>query len=145
MGKLFRTITTAKNDNAPATGNALQAYSRIFIRDLRVDMLIGVYDHEKTAAQPVVVNIEADFTAPQNWRDDSYDNAICYDTITKAVRKIAADGHINLVETLAEHIADFCLGDSRVTGVTVRVEKTAVFDDAHSAGVEIRRLRPASA
>ena len=139
MSKLFRTITT-KNDNAPAAAPA-QAYSRIFIRDLRVDMLIGVYDHEKTAAQPVVLNIEAEFTAPQNWRGDSFDNAVCYDTIAQAVRKIAASGHVNLVETFAEYIADFCLQDKRVTAVTVRVEKTGVFSDARSAGVEIRRQR----
>jgi dihydroneopterin aldolase len=141
MSKLFRTITT-KNDNAPAA-NTLAAYSRIFIRDLRVDMMIGVYDSEKNAAQPVVINLEADFTAPHNWRGDSYENVICYDTIAKAVRKIAASGHVNLVETLAEHIADFCMQDKRTTGVTVRVEKTAVFPDARSAGVEIRRLRAA--
>ena len=139
MSKLFRTITT-KNDNAPAAATA-QAYSRIFIRDLRVDMLIGVYDHEKTATQPVTVNIEADFNAPQNWRGDTYDNAVCYDTITQAVRKMATSGHVNLVETFAEYIADFCLQDKRVTAVTVRVEKTAVFADAQSAGVEIRRVR----
>lgn len=145
MSKLFRTITT-KNDNAtPGAAFApAQAYSRIFIRDMRVDMLIGVYDNEKTAKQPVVINLEADFNAPQNWRGDAYENACCYDNIAQAVRKIAGSGHVNLVETLAEHIADYCLQDKRVTGVTVRVEKTAVFNDAHSAGVEIRRMRAAA-
>lgn len=142
MSKLFRTITTKNDNNASAAMPApAQAYSRLFIRDLRVDMMIGVYDAEKTSAQPVVINLEADFIPPQNWRGDSYEGAVCYDAIAQAVRRIAANGHINLVETLAEHIADFCMQDKRLTAVTVRIEKTAVFDDARSAGVEIRRIR----
>ena len=57
-----------------------------------------------------------------------------------SIRKIVATGHINLVETLAELIADRCLEDPRVKKVKVRVEKMDVFADATSVGVEIERL-----
>jgi dihydroneopterin aldolase len=143
MSKLFRTITSKMdapaNGTVPSTDSA--PFTRIFIRDMRVDMLVGIYDHEKAASQPVLVNLCADVLPPQNWQDDSYDNVVCYESIASAIKRIATGGHINLLETLAEHIADFCLQDNRISGVTVRVEKTAVFEFAESAGVEIRRAR----
>ena len=140
MSKLFRTITSKMDAPANAVVPSTN-YTRIFIRDLQTEMLVGIYDHEKKSAQPVVVNLEADVAAPQNWRDDTYEQVVCYETIVNAIRKIAASGHINLLETLAAHIADFCMQDSRIQSVTIRVEKTAVFADARSAGVEIRRGR----
>lgn len=141
MSKLFRTITT-KSD-APANNPAApqENHTRIFIRDMRVDMGIGIYDHEKTAPQPVLVNIVCDVTPPTDWRADDYAQVVCYETIANAVKKIAAAGHINLVETFAEHIADFCMQDPRITAVTIGIEKTSVFDFARGAGIEIRRQR----
>jgi len=56
-------------------------------------------------------------------------------------RQLAARGHINLVETLAEHIAALCLQDGRVREVKVRVEKTTVYDFVDSVGIEIIRKR----
>jgi dihydroneopterin aldolase len=141
MSKLFRTITSRMD--TPANGpRSIPAspYTRIFIRDMRVDMLVGIYEHEKQAKQPVLINLQADVTLPQDGTDN-YDNVVCYETIANAIKRIAGSGHINLLETLAEHIAEFCLQDKRVNAVTVRVEKTAVFDFAHSAGVEINRHR----
>jgi dihydroneopterin aldolase len=57
------------------------------------------------------------------------------------VRGLIGAGHVNLVETLAERIAEACLHDLRVHAVRVRVEKLDVFPDAVSAGVEIERRR----
>ena len=56
-----------------------------------------------------------------------------------AVRGIVAAGHVRLVETLAERIAEACLADRRVHLARVRVEKLDIFADATSAGVEIER------
>lgn len=144
MSKLFRTITTRNDNQRPARAAAVEgSYTKIFIRDLRVDMKIGIYDHEKAEVQPVVINLEAVVTPPADWRVDSYDNVVCYATIAEAIRKMAGSGHINLLETFAEHIADFCLQNGQIESVMVRVEKTAVFTFAQSAGVEIRRMRGA--
>ena len=47
---------------------------------------------------------------------------------------------MNLVETLADRIAEMCLEDQRVRTARVRIEKLDVFADAESAGVEIERF-----
>jgi dihydroneopterin aldolase len=59
--------------------------------------------------------------------------------MTRAVREIVASGHVQLIETLAERIAEVALEDRRVAGVRVRVEKLDVYADAASVGIEIER------
>ena len=65
---------------------------------------------------------------------------MCYEKIADGVRAIVGQGHVKLVETLAENIAGVCLMDKRVHSLRVRVEKLDVFADAASAGVEIERV-----
>lgn len=117
----------------------MASHTQIFIRDLRLTMDIGIYPHEKTAPQPVVVNITADVATAADWEADTYDQVVCYATIADTVRGIAAKGHIKLAETFAERIAAACLATKGVLAVTVRVEKTGIMPDAAGVGVEIRR------
>ncbi len=125
----------------PVAETALKTH-RIFIRDLLVDMFIGVYEHEKTGTQPVRLNIDMtvrDHVGPIN---DDYHHVVCYETITNTIRDYAKQRHINLVETLAEGIADICLAHKRVTDVKVCVEKLKAISDTTSVGVEIIRTKP---
>ena len=59
--------------------------------------------------------------------------------VAERVRILVAAGHVRLVETLAERIAEACLTDRRVHLARIRVEKLDIFADATSAGVEIER------
>ena len=116
-------------------------YTKIIIRDLRLVMGIGVYPGEKSAHQPVLVNVEADVRVPEGGWQDSYDTVVCYEKVTQGIRTLAATEHIHLAETLAEEIANICLNTPGITGVMVRVEKTAIVPDAAAVGVEIYRSR----
>lgn len=121
-------------DNAPAT-------HKIFITDLLVDMMIGVYDHEKTKTQSVRLNIEmtvVDHVGPIN---DEYHNVVCYETIANSVKSLVSKEHINLVETLAERIADICLDHARVLAAKIKVEKLEAVENTVSVGVEIKRTK----
>ncbi len=104
-------------------------------------MIIGIHAHEKTAPQPVIVNIEALVQTSPNPVADNFSDVVCYETIARTVHRIAGYRPINLVETFAEYIADFCLSDSRVQSVKVRVEKTQALDGARAVGTEILRTR----
>jgi dihydroneopterin aldolase len=115
--------------------------TKIVIRNLRADMLIGVLEHEKKKKQPVLINIEALIDENPDWQADNIDKTVSYDPIVSGTRQLVAGGHIHLVETLAEHIAQLCLRDIRVREVTVRVEKTTIYDDVEAVGVEISRSR----
>ncbi len=111
---------------------------RMFIRDLTLKCWIGIHHHERDSDQRVRINIDLIVRdlAPV---DDSIANVIDYDDIIKGVEAIVASGHINLVETLADLIGDFCMADPRVTTAKIRVEKLDAIAQAASAGVEIER------
>jgi dihydroneopterin aldolase len=113
----------------------------VFIRDLTLTALIGVYSHEKENPQPIRINLDLAVKENLTANKDLLAEVVSYEDIADGVRKLVANGHVNLVETLAQRIADMCFNHRRVQVVRVRVEKLAVFEDAASAGVEIERCR----
>lgn len=128
--------------SASATDSAPSRYTRhVFVRDLIVHSRIGVYDHEKQAAQRVRLNIDLAVPEPADALPDRLDAVVCYETIVTGVRAIATEGHTNLVETLAEKIAAFCLQDLRIASARIQVEKLDVFDDTASVGIAIERTQ----
>jgi dihydroneopterin aldolase len=116
----------------------------IFLRDFRVELPVGVYGHEKLAPQAVTVNIEAEATLTVRFDDlqeNTTNRAISYETIYNFVRtELPRLGHIYLLETVAEHIVDFCFCDMRIQRVTVRLEKPTIFQDA-IPGISMTRTR----
>lgn len=114
----------------------------VFVRDLVISARIGVYEHEKT--QPQRIRINLDLSVREGAADlmDRLENVVCYETVLDRVRGIVTAGHVNLVETLADRIAEACLEDARVRRAQVRVEKLDVFSDTASVGVTIERLNP---
>lgn len=123
--------------------DARTAVRHVFVRDLVLSCSIGVHVHEKDGPQRVRVNLDLAVTeGVVEGIGDDIRNVVCYEAIVNGIRRIVSDGHVNLVETLAEKIADMCLDDSRVRVARIRVEKLDVFPDATSVGVEIERTNP---
>ncbi len=112
---------------------------RMFIRDLILDCWIGIHHPERDADQRVRINIDLTLSDDRPI-DDSIANVINYDDVVAGVKTIIDSGHINLVETLADRIGDFCMEDPRVLAARVRVEKLDAIAQAASAGVEIERI-----
>ena len=121
-------------------------YYRVLVRDLVLGVQIGVWKREKNVEQRVRINIELLATkagpllGPEP-RLGRRDRILRYDTVVSGIRKIVAEGHFDLCETLAERIADLCLENRRVKNARVRVEKLDVYPDAASVGAEIERHR----
>lgn len=113
---------------------------RVFIRDLVLPCSIGIHQHERLAQQRVQINVEMTCVEHPAINDD-VDNVVCYATAVMGIKAVVAGGHINLVETLADRIADICLADHRVLSAKVRIDKLDVFKEAFSVGVEIERNR----
>lgn len=114
---------------------------RMFIKDLVLSCSIGAYPDERLRPQRVRFNVDLHVRASVGPLGDDLDNVVSYDTITEGIRRLIGNGHINLVETLAEQIADMCLADPRVVAVAVRVEKLDVEPAAAGVGIEIERRR----
>ena len=70
---------------------------------------------------------------------DAIDDVVSYDDVVAGIRQLVGSEHINLVESLAERIVEFCLEDERVVRAKVIVEKLDVLGDDTTVGVEIER------
>ncbi|MDP5370215.1 MAG: dihydroneopterin aldolase [Pseudomonadota bacterium] len=114
---------------------------RIFISNLKLKGLIGIYPIEKIEPQLIVVNVSVMYRASVPQDNAASEQVVCYQNIVNGIEQLVADRHIMFVENLAEEIAEQCLEDSRVIEVTVRVEKPDAIKDAASVGVEIIRQR----
>ncbi len=123
--------------------DASRGLYHVFIRDLIVPCSIGIYDFEKEAPQPVRLNLDLAVHESLSPVDDEHRNVVCYEKIANGAKDLIGQGHINLVETLAEELAAMCLANSRVFSVRVRIEKLDILRDAASVGVEIERLNTA--
>jgi dihydroneopterin aldolase len=114
---------------------------RILVKDLVLPCSIGAYPQERLHRQRVRFNLELEALWPGGAFDDELDKVVNYKDITTGIRTLVEQGHINLVETLAERIAEMCLADARVVGARVSVEKLDVEPAASGIGVEIERRR----
>lgn len=111
------------------------AATTVFVRAIRVDAEIGIYDHEHGRRQPLVCDVELAL-APGHI--EHFADTVNYETVVEHAQRIAAAGHLNLVETFAERLGRACMADARVLRARVRVEKPqALAPAAEAAGVEI--------
>ncbi len=116
----------------------------IFIRDLLVRCIVGIRPEEREKAQDVIFNIRlfADFSRAA--ASDAIEDAVDYSALKKKIVEFTESSSFNLVETLAQRIADLCLADGRVKAVEVGVEKPTALRFARTVGVRIyRELRKA--
>jgi 7,8-dihydroneopterin aldolase/epimerase/oxygenase len=113
----------------------------VFVRDLELKALLGIYPEEKTTPQRIIINIDLSVSEGDDPLSEDIAMVVSYEVVVKQVERIVAKGHVNLVETLAELIARECLKDARVEAVRVRIEKPDVIRNVRSVGVEIERTR----
>jgi dihydroneopterin aldolase len=128
--------------------DAARGLRHMFLRDLLLSARIGVYAQEQGVTQRIRVNVDlgvhddgaSGVSRPAVGRDE-LSRVVDYAVIADRVREVVAAGHVQLVETLAERIAETCLTDERVELARIRVEKLEVLPDGASAGVEVERRR----
>jgi 7,8-dihydroneopterin aldolase/epimerase/oxygenase len=134
-----------KNDQTPEITPIPRAANaprrKIFVRGLMLDAFIGVYDSEQGVAQPLKIDLQVEVVEPSNPIGDSLEDVVCYNKLTQGIKAILAEGHIKLVETLAERVADLALSHPMAISVDVRIEKPNAISEAAAAGVEISRTK----
>jgi dihydroneopterin aldolase len=121
--------------------SAASGIRHVFVKDLVIEARIGIYEIEKQEPQRIVVNIDLSVREAKGPMPDDISHVVSYEIIVKKVEAIVAEGHVNLVETLAEKFAEACLKDKRVVAARVRIEKPDIIPNAKSVGVEIERVR----
>ena len=125
----------------PRTARSHLVLDKIGVRGLVREIEIGAFEEEKGRTQRVRFTVEVSiFPSPRPNNDDLQD-AVSYDYIVDAIEKVTGQGHIQLLETLAERIAEECLADRRAAKVHLLVEKLDRLEGA-SLCVEIEREQP---
>ena len=115
---------------------------RIYIRDLALRCIIGVYPEERREKQDVIVNVALACDMCAAGASDRLEDAVDYKAIKVRLREMIEASSFQLIEKLAQRVADLCLDDPKVRSVTVTVDKPGALRFARSVAVEITRSRP---
>lgn len=115
---------------------------RVFIRDFDVSAAIGVFPQELGRTQAVRMNI--DFwvqSADTPSERDVLEDVVDYDFVRPGIHRLIQSGHIGLLERLVDQTIALVLDHPKVLAARVRAEKSEVYPDCESAGVEVFRFK----
>ncbi len=113
---------------------------RIFLTNYVREMEIGAYAEERGVVQRVRFDVTLEVTRNTAYIDDRAERVVSYDDLVGAIEELIAGPRLNLLETLAERLAQTCLVDPRARRVHLRIEKLDRLEGA-GLGVEIVRVR----
>ena len=111
----------------------------IYIKDLRIETIIGIFDWERKIKQEVSIDMEFPFDCKKAAATDSIEDTIDYKAITKGVIKLVEESSFQLQETLAESIATFIKDEYGVKSIKLRVSKPGALRGAKDVGLIIYR------
>jgi len=111
----------------------------IYIRDLSLRCIIGIYPEERENKQDVIINIILHTNLKKAGLSDDIDDTVDYKTIKLKIFDFVDNSSFNLIESLAEGVADLCLQANRVESVTVTIDKPGALRFCRSVAVEITR------
>lgn len=117
---------------------------RLFLRGLRVQARIGVYEHERVAPQALVINVDLWVSPPTQPLRDDLAHVLDYDFIRQGILGLVAQQHWNLQESLCHAILDLCLAPPQVLAARISTEKTDIYVDSDAVGYEATRIKPAA-
>jgi len=114
----------------------------IFLHDLRVETVIGIWEWERKIRQTVAIDLDMSADIRKAAASDSVDDTLNYKLVAKRVQQFVAESSFQLVETLAEKIAEIVLAEFDVAWVRVRVNKPGAIRSARDVGILIERGVP---
>lgn len=114
----------------------------IFIEELRLSTLIGIYPREKAAPQTIEISLQIGTATAGAGATDDIRDTIDYAAVVERLRAELAKQHFHLLEKLAEHVAGLLIEDFGASWVRVSVAKLGMMRGVRRAGVIIERSRP---
>jgi dihydroneopterin aldolase len=115
------------------------AWDIVFIEDLRIETIIGIYDWERKIKQTISLDIEmaADNTIPA--ASENIDDALNYKAVAKRMISFTEESQFQLVETLAERLVEIIMSDFNVPWCRLKLGKLGAVTGSRSVGVIIER------
>ncbi|MBI2423288.1 MAG: dihydroneopterin aldolase [Candidatus Hydrogenedentes bacterium] len=115
------------------------AMDKIYIRDLQVSCIVGIYPEERTAKQEVLINVVLETDLARACRSDDIADTVNYKEVKKTILRMVEASEFYLIERMADAIAAICLDTPGVQRTTVTVDKPGALRFARSVAVEIAR------
>ena len=113
----------------------------IFLSDMRIETTVGIWDWERKIKQTVSIDLEMGADIRRAAASDSIDDTLNYKSVAKRVQQFVADSGFQLVETMAEKIAETVLAEFDVPWIRVEVNKPGAIRGAKGVGIKIYRCR----
>lgn len=111
----------------------------IFLRGLKIETIIGIYDWERRIRQTILLDLEMETDIRRAAATDSIDDALDYKALSKRVAAFVESSEFFLVETLAERVAGLILQEFPTPWVRVSLNKKGAISGASDVGVVIER------
>ena len=117
---------------------------RMVLRDLVVEVKVGLHPWEQLRPQRVIVNVEAWAYVDAPYTHEDAGSILDYDRLRDVIREEwPKRPHAKLLEPLAEELIQLCFAHPAVEAARVRLEKPDIFSEALGVGIELYRRRPA--
>jgi 7,8-dihydroneopterin aldolase/epimerase/oxygenase len=111
----------------------------IYLNDLRIDTIIGIYDWERRVKQTVILDLEMGADIRKAADSDNIEDTLNYKAVAKRLFTFVGDSEFELVETLAERVAALILEEFSVPWLRLRVNKQGAVRGVRDVGVIIER------
>lgn len=111
----------------------------IYLSDLRIDTVIGIFDWERRIKQTISLDIEMATDIRKAASSDTIEDTLDYKSVAKRIIGFVEKSEFQLVETLAERICDIILSEFNVPWVKLRLNKQGAVRGARDVGVLIER------
>jgi len=113
----------------------------VYIRDLRIDAVIGIYEWEQRIQQQINVNIEMGWDNRPAAKSDDIKDTLNYKEASNLIKALVAKSEFKLVEALAEHIAELLLEKMDIPWIRVTLGKPMAVTNSLEVGVSIERTQ----
>jgi dihydroneopterin aldolase len=111
----------------------------IFLHGLKIECVIGIWDWERKIKQALILDLDMSADIRRAAATDSIDDTLNYKAVAKRLQEFVGQSQFQLVETLAEKVAEIVLNEFKVHWVRVRVNKKGAVSGARDVGVLIER------
>ena len=111
----------------------------VFINDLRIETIIGIYDWERKVKQTISLDLELGTDIRKSAETDAIEDTLNYKAVAKRLIAFVGDSEYQLVETLAEKIAEIVLAEFEVPWLKLTVHKPGAVRGSRDVGVIIER------
>ncbi|RZO95728.1 MAG: dihydroneopterin aldolase [Gammaproteobacteria bacterium] len=112
---------------------------KVFINNLAVEAIIGIFQWEREVRQLISIDIEMDFDNKQAAKSDNIEDALNYKLVGKRITGYVKNSKFKLVEALAENISKIILKEFPVSKVKVTLSKPGAMRGSDSVGISIVR------